>query len=104
MSRQITSNVLGLIGAVTGGVLGYYTFMWICHQGFYGLMIPGALLGLGCGLLEPARLALPRGGLALAAWPSGLYTEWKFCPVQGRLELRLLLNGHRRALRPSPRS
>ena len=51
-SRQITSNLLGFIGAVVGGVLGYYTFLWIVDQGFYGMMIPGALLGLGCGLLS----------------------------------------------------
>src|SRR5690242_13513243 len=79
-SRQITSNLLGLIGAVVGGVLGYYTFRWIYHQGFYGMMIPGALVGLGCGLL--AQHVSPIRGVvcALAALALGLFTEWSFFP------------------------
>ena len=43
-TRQITSNILGLIGAAVGGVLGYYTFQWIFDHGFYGMMIPARLL------------------------------------------------------------
>ena len=57
MSRHlIISNVLGLVGAIVGGVLGFYTFGWLLSYGFYGLMIPGAFLGLGCSLLGTASL------------------------------------------------
>ncbi len=77
-SRQITSNLLGLVGAVVGGVLGYYIFLWIVDQGFYGLMIPGALLGLGCGLLSQ-HISHIRGALcAVAAIFLGMYAEWHF--------------------------
>ena len=38
-----------------GGVLGFYTFGWLEDHGFYGLAIPGAFLGLGCGLLAQHR-------------------------------------------------
>ena len=51
MPRHLISNLLGLIGAIIGGVLGFYTFQWLEGHGFYGLAIPGAFLGLGCGLL-----------------------------------------------------
>ena len=51
MARHLISNLLGLVGAIIGGVLGFYTFGWLFEHGFYGLMIPGALLGLGCSLL-----------------------------------------------------
>ena len=51
MPRILISNLLGLVGAAIGGVLGFYTFGWFWSQGFYGLMIPGAFLGLGCSLL-----------------------------------------------------
>ena len=51
MSRYLISNLLGLVGAIAGGVLGFYTFGWLSRQGFYGLIIPGAFLGLGCSLL-----------------------------------------------------
>ena len=77
-SRQITSNLLGLVGAVAGGVLGYYIFLWLVHQGFYGLMIPGGMLGLGCGLLSQHR-SLIRGALcAVAGLVLGMYAEWHF--------------------------
>ena len=51
MPRHLISNLLGLVGAIIGGVLGFYTFGWLFYYGFYGLMIPGAFLGLGCSLL-----------------------------------------------------
>ncbi len=79
-TQQITSNLLGLIGAVAGAVLGYYTFQWIYDHGFYGMMIPGAFVGLGCGLLSqhPSQV---RGVLcAVAGLALGLFTEWKFRP------------------------
>jgi hypothetical protein len=78
--RQVASNVLGLIGAVIGGALGYYIFDWLTFYHFYGMMIPGALLGLGCGLLaqHPSRL---RGLIcALAALCLGVYAEWRLSP------------------------
>jgi len=81
-TRQITSNILGLIGAAVGGVLGYYTFQWIFYHGFYGMMIPGAFVGLGCGLLaqHPSQV---RGAICgLAALGVGLFTEWSFFPFR----------------------
>jgi hypothetical protein len=78
--RQVASCFLGLIGAVIGGALGYYIFMWIASQGFYGLMIPGALLGLGCSLLSQHRSHIRGVICAVAAIALGLYSEWKFRP------------------------
>ena len=80
--RQIADAGLGLIGAVAGGTVGYYTFEWIVDQGFYGLMIPGALLGLGCGLLSRERSQIRGVACAAAALVLGLYTEWKFFPFR----------------------
>jgi len=78
MKRLLISNLLGLIGAAIGGVLGFYTFGWLEHHGFYGLAIPGAFLGLGCGLLAQHR-SRARGILcAVAALGLSLFTEWKF--------------------------
>jgi hypothetical protein len=78
VTRLIISYVLGLVGAVAGGILGYYTFMWIVDQGFYGLMIPGALLGLGCGLLSQHRSQIRGVACGVAGLVLGLYTEWRF--------------------------
>jgi hypothetical protein len=79
-SREITSNILGLMGAAAGGVLGYYTFQWLLGYSLYGMMIPGGFLGLGCGLL--ARHASQLRGLlcAILALCLGVFMEWKFFP------------------------
>jgi hypothetical protein len=82
LSRRVISNILGVLGAVGGGVLGYYTFMWIVDQGFYGLMIPGALLGLGCGLMSHHSSHLRGLTCAIAACVLGLYAEWRFRPFK----------------------
>src|SRR4051812_23994911 len=80
MRNPIVSNLLGLGGATVGGILGFSIFGWIVNQGFYGLMIPGALLGLGCSMLAQHR-SLARGVVCgLAALALGLYTEWRFRP------------------------
>jgi hypothetical protein len=81
-ASQFAAHALSLIGAVAGGILGYYTFGWIYDHGFYGMMIPGALVGLGCGLFAPTRSHV-RGLLcALAALALGLFTEWSFFPFK----------------------
>ncbi len=64
------------------GSPGYVLFFWIAQQGLYALVLPGAAIGLGCGLLARHRSAL-RGTLcAIAALGLGLYTEWKFSPFR----------------------
>jgi hypothetical protein len=80
MMRRLISNLLGLVGAAIGGVLGFYTFGWLYDHSFYGLAIPGAFVGLGCGLL--ARHRSPARGVvcAVAAFALSVFTEWKFRP------------------------
>jgi hypothetical protein len=80
MPPRLISNLLGLVGAIVGGVLGFYTFGWLYGQGFYGLMIPGAFLGLGCGLLAQHH-SVTRGLVCgVAALILALFTEWQFRP------------------------
>jgi hypothetical protein len=78
MPRHLFSNLLGLVGAIAGGALGFFIFRWLLNQGFYGLMIPGALLGLGCSLLARHN-SIPRGVLCgIAAFGLALFTDWYF--------------------------
>jgi len=78
MRQRLISNLLGLVGAIAGGVLGFHTFQWLSGHGFYGLAIPGAFLGLGCGLLSRHN-SVPRGAFCgVAALVLSLYSEWKF--------------------------
>jgi hypothetical protein len=80
MVNRMISTTLGVIGGVVGGVSGFALFFWIANQGLYALVLPGAAIGLGCGLLA-RHPSVPRGiACAVAAIGLGLYTEWKFRP------------------------
>lgn len=73
--------VRGLAGAIAGGVLGYFAFRFLSQQGFYGLMIPGLLVGLGAGWAAGQRsqvlgILCAVGGLALM-----IVAEWLRAPM-----------------------
>jgi hypothetical protein len=36
-----------IIGAILGGVLGFFATGWLARQGLYSVILPGALMGLG---------------------------------------------------------
>jgi hypothetical protein len=80
MVNRLISTVLGVIGGVVGGYCGFHLFYWIARQGLYALVLPGAAIGLGCGLLARHRSVLRGVGCAVAALALGLYTEWSFSP------------------------
>ena len=63
--------------ALLGGTVGYLAFAWLLTQGFYGLVLPGGMLGLGAGIPRnnSRAVAIVCGLLALGL---GLYTEWRF--------------------------
>jgi hypothetical protein len=72
-------KALMLLGAVAGGLIGYFGFLWIARQGFYALVLPGGLLGLGASMAQNRSTALcvVCGVLALAL---GFLAEWRFAP------------------------
>jgi hypothetical protein len=72
-------TLLVLGGALVGGILGYLAFFWIAAQGFYGLVLPGGLLGLGAGLGKPRTVWLAVA-CGLAATALGLVAEWRYAP------------------------
>ena len=73
------NNLLALLGALVGGVLGYFAFFWIAEQGFYAMILPGGLLGLGAGIVRnrSVLVAIVCGLLAIAL---GVFTEYRFAP------------------------
>ena len=76
MARYAVSNLLGLVGAAIGGVAGFYAYRWLLNQGYIGLMIPGAFLGLGCSLLA-RHPSMVRGVFCgIAGLFLTLYTFW----------------------------
>jgi hypothetical protein len=79
MTMNRKHNSLALLGAGIGGCLGYLGFFWIVHQGFYGLILPGGLLGMGAGIVKTRSkyISVVCGFLAFAL---GCFTEWRFAP------------------------
>jgi hypothetical protein len=96
MSRLVLNAILSLIGAALGGVFGWFAFEWMYEQGFYAGILPGALVGLGGGLLSRDR-SLIRGAIfGLAGLALGLFLEWRFFPFNADKSLGYFLtNIHR---------
>jgi len=71
------SELLVLLGALVGGVVGYVLFFAFVRRGYYGLVLPGGALGLGAGFFRTRSkaVAIVCGLLALGL---GLFTEWRF--------------------------
>ena len=82
MSKQflLVSHGLGLIGAIAGGALGYFGFGWFYQHGFYAMIMPGAILGLGCGMLARHPSTMRGVACALGAVALSLFTEWHYFP------------------------
>jgi hypothetical protein len=79
-----------------GGTLGYFGFRWLLSQGFYGIVLPGTLLGIGCGALSGRRSMGLGAVCAVAGLALGIFIEWSFFPfIRDRSLSFFLLNLHR---------
>ena len=76
---NLKNDFLVLAGALVGGLVGYVVFKWLLGQGYYGLMLPGGLLGMGAGVFKTRTkaMAIVCGILALVL---GLLVEWNSFP------------------------
>jgi hypothetical protein len=98
-TAKLRGALLSVACAVAGGVLGYFAFVWIARQGFYALMLPGGLAGLGASVLAKDR-SVPRAVICgLFALGLGLVAEWKFAPFIADSSLGYFL-AHVHQLRP----
>ena len=80
MKTDIRGLLLGLAGAIAGGILGYFAFLWIARHGYYALMLPGAGVGIGGGSFVKTR-SVPRGIICgVFALLLGIFSEWSFAP------------------------
>ena len=70
----------GMLGAAIGGAIGYFAFCWLAKSGLYGMIIPGALVGLGAGLAARGRSITLGLIAAIAALALSLIAEWSLFP------------------------
>jgi hypothetical protein len=79
-NNKAVSWLLGLAGAVGGGAVGFFIYVWLFHQGFYAMIIPGAALGAAGGFLFRDRS--PAFGIvcAILAILLGIFAEWWMSP------------------------
>ena len=100
MNRVVGTWSRGVVGAAMGAVVGYAAFAWLASQGFYALVLPGAMLGLGCALL--LRQNYPAAGIlcGLAALPLGILCEWRAAPFLANRSLVYFLT-HLHQLKPA---
>lgn len=73
---------LGTLGGTIGGAIGYFGFFWLMRQGFYGIVLPGAMIGIGCGSLSGRRSAYLGLLCATAGLALGVFTEWRYSPFR----------------------
>jgi hypothetical protein len=71
---------LGLAGGLAGGVLGHLGFLWIARQGYYAMILPGALTGIACGLAARRKSNFLGAACVVIAAFASIYSEWKFAP------------------------
>jgi hypothetical protein len=70
-----------LAAAAVGGVLGYYGFFWARSFGFYAMVLPGGMIGIGASVFPVRRIWVPIV-CAAAAVALSLFTEWKHAPFR----------------------
>jgi len=75
-----TNWLLGIVGGIVGGALGYFAFLLMARQGLYAIVLPGALLGLGCGRLSGIQSNALGVVCGIVALLLGFFTEWRFAP------------------------
>jgi hypothetical protein len=86
------------VGAAVGGVVGYYGCFWAAQQGFYAIILPGALFGLGSSFGRTRHLAITVI-CGLAALALGFFTEWRLEPFLADSSFKYFIT-HLSDLRP----
>ena len=93
-ANDLITILRGVGGAVIGAGLGYLAFRLLYRNGFYGIMLPGVLIGFGASLA--ARSRSQTLGMICAALAVGvtLFTEWHVRFSQHNTFLFFLSNLH----------
>jgi hypothetical protein len=89
----------GVLGGTLGGAIGFFVFQWLARRGLYGMMIPGAAIGLGASLAARGRCMRLGIVCGVAAVALSLVAEWTVFPFIKDKSLAYFL-AHVHQLRP----
>jgi hypothetical protein len=73
---------LGIFGGIVGGAVGYFVFFFAVGQALYPMVLPGALVGLGCGAMLGMKSNVMGIVCGVSALALGLIIEWQFAPFE----------------------
>jgi hypothetical protein len=73
--------IRGIGGGIAGGVAGYFFFDFLADRNWYGLMIPGLLVGLGAGLAARGKSQILGVICAIGALGLMVVAEWLRAPM-----------------------
>jgi hypothetical protein len=93
------AHARGFVGIIVGGAAGFFLFQWLVDQGFYGLAIPGAVMGLACGFASRIHSPILAATCGICATLLLPYAEWKVLPFAADDSLGYFLT-HLNQLRP----
>lgn len=79
-NNKILGHLLGLIGGAIGAVIGYFAFFFMVRQALYPMVLPGTLVGLGCGALLGTKSNTMGIVCGVCALLLGFFIEWQFAP------------------------
>jgi hypothetical protein len=91
-NQRVLDYVLGILGGIVGGVVGYFVFFFAIGQGLYPMVLPGALVGLGCGAMLGTKSNAMGIICGLSALALGLFIEWQFAPFERDRSLGFFLS------------
>jgi hypothetical protein len=72
-------------------VLGYYAFRWLGEHGFYALVLPGTMIGLGFGVCSGIRSPWGAVLCGIAGVAFGLFIECHWFPFRADQSLGYFL-------------
>jgi hypothetical protein len=78
--KSVLVILRGVAGGVLGGVVGFFVFQWLARSNLYGMVIPGAAVGLGAGLAARGRSLMLGVICALGAIALSVFAEWALFP------------------------
>jgi len=79
-SQLVMQYVRGAVGGATGGALGWVLSLALIRWGVLSTMLPGLLMGMGCGWLSGTRSHVLGVAAGVASFAISVVATWQIAP------------------------